>query len=298
MQTFSLGNINFEAFGTVAYKKESNYIRAWLADAEIPNRNFRINNIQYTVPESGSTYVDFSDIVRSQNSGSVTVTVHIAPQTFLHPWDWVSLNGISPYKNIIPPAKMVTCENLADEIPVTFNIVEDGFYLDAMMSGGGEVQNNIPLQYFFNPDPSVQFQYRILDNNDEVFWQSRISKNPCICKNMAYLEWESEVGTKKGWFFEILDTQKKTINSTSLQKISNDFDVRKGYELYFKLQTDKFNFQEREYFSDIVISDNIKFKIDRLESAATCVDSAFTNRNDNELSSLIFNIKVKKYGAI
>ena len=296
MQTFSLGNISFEAFGTVVYKKESNYIRAWLADAEIPNRNFRINNIQYTVPESGSTYVDFSDIVRSQNSGSVAVVVRIGIQTFIFPWDWVSQNGISPYKNILPPAKMIICENLADEIPVTFNIVEDGFVLHTMTSGYEEIQNNIPLQYFFSLGSSLK--YRILDNNDEIFWQSRISKNPCNCENMAYLEWESEVGTKKGWFFEILDTQKKTINSTSLQKITNDFDVRKGYELYFRLQTDKFNFQEREYFSDIVISDNIKFKIDGLESEATCVDSAFTNRNDNEHSSLIFNIKVKKYGAI
>ncbi len=296
MQTFSLGNISFEAFGTVVYKKESNYIRAWLADAEIPNRNFRINNIQYTVPESGSTYVDFSDIVRSQNSGSVTVTVRIDIQTFTFLWDWVSQNGISPYKNILPPAKMIACENLANQIPVTFNIVEDGFVLDAMISGYEEIQNNIPLQHFFSLGSSLK--YRILDNNDEIFWQSRISKNPCNCENMAYLEWESEVGTKKGWFFEILDTQKKTINSTSLQKITNDFDVRKGYELYFRLQTEKFNFQEREYFSDIVISDNIKFKIDGLESEATCVDSAFTNKNDNEFSSLIFNIKVKKYGTI
>jgi hypothetical protein len=296
MQTFSLGNISFEAFGTVVYKKESNYIRAWLGNASMPNRNFKINDIVYTVPESGSTYVDFSDIVRSQNSGSVTVAVRIDIQTFTFPWDWVSLNGISPYKNIIPPAKMIVCENLANQIPVTFNIVEDGFFLDSVLSGGGEIQNNIPLQYFFSLGSSLK--YRILDNNDEIFWQSRISKNPCNCENMAYLEWESEVGTKKGWFFEILDTQKKTINSISLQKISNDFDVRKGYELYFRLQTDKFNFQEREYFSDIVISDNIKFKIDGLESEATCVDSAFTNRNDNEHSSLIFNIKVKKYGAI
>lgn len=297
MQTFSLGNISFEAFGTVVYKKESNYIRAWLADAEIPNRNFRINNIQYTVPESGSTYVDFSDIVRSQNSGSVAVVVRIGIQTFIFPWDWVAQNGVSPYKNILPPAKMIICENLANQIPVTINIVEDGFVLHTMISSGyEEIQNNIPLQYFFSLGASRK--YLILDNNDEIFWQSRISKNPCNCENMAYLEWESEVGTKKGWFFEILDTQKKTINSTSLQKITNDFDVRKGYELYFRLQTDKFNFQEREYFSDIVISDNIKFKIDGLESEATCVDSAFTNRNDNEHSSLIFNIKVKKYGAI
>ena len=294
MQTFSLGNISFEAFGTIVYKKESNYIRAWLGNAEIPNRIFRINNIQYTVPETGSTYVDFSDIVRSQNSGSVRVAVSIET-TQLFIWVWDSLNGVSPYKNIIPPSRMITCRNLAYEIPVTINIVEDGFYIDSTM-GYEEIQNNIPLQYFALT--TSNFRYRILDNNDEVFWQSRISRNPCNCENMAYLEWESEVGTKKGWFFEILDTQKKTINSTSLQKITNDFDVRKGYELYFRLQTDKFNFQEREYFSDIVISDNIKFKIDGLESEATCVDSAFTNRNDNELSNLIFNIKVKKYGTI
>ena len=193
---------------------------------------------------------------------------------------------------------MIVCENLADQIPVTFNIVEDGYFVASIISGHEEIQNNIPLQYLFHLSSSLKYRYRILDNNHEVFWQSRISKNPCNCENMAYLEWESEVGTKKGWFFEILDTQKKTINSTSLQKITNDFDVRKGYELYFRLQTDKFNFQEREYFSDIVISDSIKFKIDGLESEATCVDSAFTNRNDNELSNLIFNIKVKKYGTL
>ena len=296
MQTFSLGNINFEAFGTAVYKKESNYIRAWLGNAEATNRNFRINNIQYTVPETGSAFIDFSDIVRSQSAGSVIVSVPTETIVMLFPWDWVSLNGVSPYKNIIPPAKMIICKNLADEIPVTFNIVEDGFYISAIYSGYEEIQNNIPLQYIFHGNSNSQ--YRILDNNDEVFWQSRISRNHCNCENMAYLEWESEVGTKKGWFFEILETQKKTINSTSLQKITNDFDVRKGYELHFKLQTDKFNFQEREYFSDIVISDSIKFKIDGLESEATCVDSAFTNRNDNELSNLIFNIKVKKYGAI
>lgn len=296
MQTFSLGNISFKAFGTIAYKKESNYIHAWLNNAEITNRNFRVNGIVYTVPESGSTYIDFSDIVRSQNSGSVTVVVGQGPQSQDEAWSWVSLNGVSPYKNIIPPAKMIICENLADQIPVTFNIVEDGYFVASIISGHEEIQNNIPLQYLFPLSSSLK--YRILDNNHEVFWQSRISKNPCNCENMAYLEWESEVGTKKGWFFEILDTQKKTINSTSLQKITNDFDVRKGYELYFRLQTDKFNFQEREYFSDIVISDSIKFKIDGLESEATCVDSAFTNRNDNELSNLIFNIKVKKYGTL
>lgn len=292
MQTFNLLNISFEAFGTVAYKKESNYIRAWLGIPGHPNRNFKINGIVYTVPESGSTYIDFSDIVRSQNSGSVTVEVQINYRM----WEWVSLNGVSPYKKILPPAKMIVCENLADQIPVTFNIVEDGYIVGAISHGYEEIQNNIPLQYLFHLSSSLK--YRIFDNNHEVFWQSRISKNPCNCENMAYLEWESEVGTKKGWFFEILDTQKKTINSTSLQKMTNDFNVRKGYELYFRLQTDKFNFQEREYFSDIVISDNIKFKIDGLESEATCVDSAFTNRNDNELSNLIFNIKVKKYGAI
>lgn len=300
MQTFSVENISFEAFGTVAYKKESNYIRAWLGNAEIPNRNFAINGVEYTVPETGSTYIDFSDIVRAQSAGSVIIAVRIDGQTMNFSWEWVSLNGVSPYKNIIPPARMVTCGNLADEIPVTINIVEDGFILDTYVNSGvseyGEIQNNIPLQYFLTSDYSME--HWILDNNDDIFWRSRISKNPCNCENMAYLEWESEVGTKKGWFFEILDTQKKTINSTSLQKITNDFDVRKGYELFFRLQTDKFNFQEREYFSDIVISDNIKFKIDGLESEATCVDSAFTNRNDNELSSLIFNIKVKKYGTI
>lgn len=292
MQTFNILNIKFEAFGTVAYKKESNYIRAWLGNAGYQNRKFKINGIVYTVPESGSTYIDFSDIVRSQNSGSVIVDVQLVYRV----WEWVSLNGVSPYKKILPPAKMIVCENLADQIPVTFNIVEDGYLVGAISPGYEEIQNNIPLQYLFHLSSSLE--YRILDNNHEVFWQSRISKNPCNCENMAYLEWESEVGTKKGWFFEILDTQKKTINSTSLQKMTNDFNVRKGYELYFRLQTDKFNFQEREYFSDIVISDNIKFKIDGLESEATCVDSAFTNRNDNELSNLIFNIKVKKYGAI
>ena len=296
MQTFSLSNISFEAFGTVAYKKESNYIRAWLNNAEILNRNFRVAGIEYTVPESGSTFIDFSDIVRSQNAGSVTVAVGSGVQTVDFGWSWVSLNGVSPYKNIIPPAKMITCGGFVTEVPVTFNIVGDDFLLSSMVSGNEEIQNNIPLQYFFHFGPN--FRYRILDNNDDVFWQSRIQYNPCNCENLAYLEWESEVGTIKGWFFEILDTQKKTTNSTSLQKISNDFDVRKGYELYFKLQTDKFNFQEREYFSDMVISDSIKFKIVGLESEATCVDSSFTNRNDNELSSLIFNIKVKKYGTI
>ena len=301
MQTFSLGNISFEAFGTIVYKKESNYIRAWLGNAVPTNRKFTVNGVEYTVPESGSTFIDFSDIVRSQSAGSVFMRVRIDAQPFIFLWDWVSLNGVSPYKNIIPPAKMIVCENLADEIPVTFNIVEDGFYLHGNICSehpDSEIQNNIPLQGILVFSPGMKYRILILDNNDEVFWQSRISRSPCNCENMAYLEWESEVGTKKGWFFEILDTQKKTINSTSLQKITNDFDVRKGYELYFKLQTDKFNFQEREYFSDIVISDNIKFKIDGLESEATCVDSAFTNRNDNELSSLIFNIKVKKYGTI
>jgi len=239
MQTFSLFNINFEAFGTVVYKKESNYIRAWLGDAEITNRNFAINDITYTVPESGSTYIDFSDIVRAQSAGSVLIIVRVGTQTAVFSWDWVSQNGVSPYKNIIPPARMIVCGNLVDEVPVTINMVEDGFYIDATIFGHEEIQNNIPLQYFFNPDSSVQFQYRILDNNDDIFWQSRIHRNPCNCENMAYLEWESEVGTKKGWFFEILDTQKKTINSTSLQKITNDFDVRKGYELFFRLQTER-----------------------------------------------------------
>ena len=298
MQTFSLGNISFELFGTVAYKKESNYIRAWLGNAVVLNRNFAINGVEYTVPESGSTYIDFSDIVRAQSTGSVTIAVRTDTLTVNFSRDWVSLNGVSPYKNIIPPTKMIICGGFGDlqYIPVTFNIVKDDFLLTSVGAGQEEIQNNIPLQYNFSLGSN--FKYRILDNNDDVFWQSRIQYNPCNCENLAYLEWESEVGTKKGWFFEILDTQKKTINSTSLQKISNDFDVRKGYELYFKLQTDKFNFQEREYFSDIVISDSIKFKIDGLESEATCVDSSFTNRNDNELSNLIFNIKVKKYGTI
>ena len=94
MQTFSLGNISFKAFGTIAYKKESNYIHAWLNNAEITNRNFRVNGIVYTVPESGSTYIDFSDIVRSQNSGSVTVVVGQAPQAQDEAWSWVSLNGV------------------------------------------------------------------------------------------------------------------------------------------------------------------------------------------------------------
>ncbi len=296
MQTFSLRNINFEAFGTVAYKKESNYIRAWLGNAVLPNRNFRINGIVYTVPESGSTFIDFSDIVRSQNTGSVTVAVGEGVQTQDEAWSWVSLNGVSPYKNIIPPAKIIICENLVGTIPITINIVADGFRFVIPFENDVEIEKNKPIQesvYFV--DASM---FQITDSTDAVFWKSRISRNNCNCENLAYLEWESEVGTKKGWFFEILDTQKKTINSTSLQKITNDFDVRKGYELYFRLQTDKFNFQEREYFSDIVISDNIKFKIDGLESEATCVDSAFTNRNDNELSNLIFNIKVKKYGTI
>ena len=297
MQTFSLSNIDFEAFGTIAYKKESNYIRAWLRDAEITNRNFRINGIVYTVPESGSTFIDFSDIVRSQNSGNVTVAVGSGVQTQDKAWSWVSLNGVSPYKNIIPPAKTIIGGGLASQVPVTFNIVRDDFSIkDNANLSHEEITNNIPLQFFFNQNP--QLQYQILDNNDDVFWQSRLQYDDYPCENLAYLEWESEVGTTKGWIFEILDTQKKTTNSTSLQKISNDFDVRKGYELYFRLQTDKFNFQEREYFSDIVISDSIKFKIDGLESEATCVDSTFTNRNDNELSNLIFNIKVKKYGTI
>lgn len=293
MQTFSLSNIDFEAFGTIAYKKESNYIRAWLSNAVIINRSFAINGIVYTVPESGSTFIDFSDIVRSQNAGSVTITT----QLDVFEWSWVSLNGVSPYKNIIPPAKMIICGNLTDEIRITINIVRDGFSIrDNANIRHEEITNNTPLQFtFYRGTP---LQYQILNGDDSVFWQSRIEYNPCNCENLAYLEWESEVGTTKGWFFEILDTQKKTINSTSLQKISNDFDVRKGYELYFRLQTDKFNFQEREYFSDIVISDSIKFKIIGLESEATCVDSTFTNRNDNELSNLIFNIKVKKYGTI
>ena len=101
------------------------------------------------------------------------------------------------------------------------------------------------MQYYFYKQP--QLQHQILDNNDSVFWQSRIQYNPCNCENLAYLEWESEVGTTKGWFFEILDTQKKTINSTSLQKISNDFDVRKCYELYFKLQKDNNSITKEEY---------------------------------------------------
>lgn len=296
MQTFNLSNISFEAFGTVVYKKESNYIRAWLGNSEIPNRNFRINGIVYTVPESGSTFIDFSDIVRSLNAGNVTVATGSGVQTQDYAWTWVSLNGVSPYKNIIPPAKMIICENLTDTIPITINIIENGFRFVIPFENDVEIEKNKPIQesiYFVDAS-----RFQITDSSDAVFWQSRISPDPCNCENMAYLEWESEVGTKKGWFFEILDTQKKTINSTSLQKITNDFDVRKGYELYFRLQTDKFNFQEREYFSDIVISDSIKFKIDGLESEATCVDSAFTNRNDNEFSNLIFNIKVKEYGAI
>ena len=296
MQTFSLSNISFEAFGTIAYKKESNYIRAWLGNAVHPNRNFRINGVEYTVPESGSTFIDFSDIVRSLNAGSVTIAVRAGVHTVDFSWNWVSMNGVSPYKNIIPPAKMIVCENLADTIPITINIIEEGFRFVIPFENDVSIEKNKPIQesiYFVDAS-----RFQIMDSSDAVFWQSRISPNPCNCENMAYLEWESEVGTKKGWFFEILDTQKKTINSTSLQKKTNDFDVRKGYELYFRLQTDKFNFQEREYFSDIVISDSIKFKIDGLESEATCVDSAFTNRNDNEFSNLIFNIKVKKYGTI
>lgn len=296
MQTFNLSNISFEAFGTVVYKKESNYIRAWLGNSGLPNRSFRINGVEYTVPESGSTFIDFSDIVRSLNAGSVTVATGSGVQTQDNTWSWVSLNGVSPYKNIIPPAKMIICENLTDTIPITINIIENGFRFVIPFENDVEIEKNKPIQesiYFVDAS-----RFQITDSNDAVFWQSRISPDPCNCENMAYLEWESEVGTKKGWFFEILDTQKKTINSTSLQKITNDFDVRKGYELYFRLQTDKFNFQEREYFSDIVISDSIKFKIDGLESEATCVDSAFTNRNDNEFSNLIFNIKVKEYGAI
>lgn len=299
MQTFNLGNISFETFGTVAYKKESNYIRAWLNDATDTRRNFRVKGIVYTVPESGSTYIDFSDIVRSQESGSITVSIGEGGQIIDFGWDWVSLNGVSPYKNIIPPAKMFICKNLQSQIPATINIVDDGFLFLSPPTPDIEIENNKPFEViFYEYYSGNNNQFRILNADNEIFWKSRIQYNHCNCDNIAYLEWESEVGTKKGWFFEILDTQKKTINSTSLQKITNDFDVRKGYELYFRLQTDKFNFQEREYFSDIVTSDNIKFKIIGLESEATCVDTAFTNRNDNELSSLIFNIKVKKYGTI
>ena len=205
MQTFSLSNIDFEAFGTIAYKKE--LYRVAEGCCKSTNRNLELT--VYTVPESGSTFIDFSDIVRSQNSGNVTVAVGSGVQTQDKAWSWVSLNGVSPYKNIIPPAKTIIGGGLASQVPVTFNIVRDDFSIkDNANLSHEEITNNIPLQFFFNQNPQLQYQI-LLDNNDDVFWQSRLQYDDYPCENLAYLEWESEVGTTKGWIFEILDTQKK-----------------------------------------------------------------------------------------
>ena len=117
---------------------------------------------------------------------------------------------------------------------------------------------------------------------------------------MKQLTWYCENGKRKSYTFLIAEDKRNVDTAIEIEALNNNgFDVRKNFNLGFKLQTEKLNASERAYFSDLVSASEVYLSDSyRQYAPVTIAATSFVNSKNDEFEELSFDVKFKQYDTI
>ena len=232
---------------------------------------------KYVVPTSGVLQIDLSDLVRTYESGTFTVTERVGSssrQSLSRTWSRSGL--IKPESVLIPETEQT---NRALKLLVT----PPSVMLKQIGSGTGTQT----LFEMYGKDGYLFTTGRVvmMPSENTLRFARQIAIEPAattielwhladiLCEHInlrelecghvyAAVEWTSFSGVTRRHTFEVVKQTSEPINEVQIETINNEYDERKGRRDGFTLKLEGLSRYDMWYYGDILTSSKVRVSLD------------------------------------
>jgi len=263
MRTETNGNIKVTLFDEVAYDREKNLVvveRLTSTPTWVDvNWGGSIDTVRYYFDQTDKITIDWSDIIRSVESGEVNIT---AETSEVFSFEYTVKHGVMPKGRIIEPPHVIwnTLENQTQKLElitphyVVVYSYTGGVWIELVqLSLGYDNSFNIPqyttmlryalVTYHFNPD-LVDYTYVLI--------------RPQVCGvRYVLLKWLSSYGNYKQQIFEVEERATESTERQEKATMTNNYSVLKNRVDSLTVIMRDISAHDVEYYSDLVTSNEV-----------------------------------------
>ena len=277
MITQTIGNIKVTLFDEVAYSREKNIVMVerltetptWV-DVDFSG----LNTIRYYFDQTDIITIDFSDIIQTQNRGSIDINSETLEYFGL---EYTVKHGKRPPLSILPCRNMIVGDGQKIEIIHNYSV-----FVFALVSGVW-----VRILYELNgyegsldiPDGATMVKYRLNNLTAHNLFMQFLAGEPTTKQisdflaaidydvillkprscNTRYelLKWTSAYGNEKRAWFEVEDFVVENTETQAFATLDINYKVLKNREESFSAAMYGVMPSDIEYYSDLITSDEV-----------------------------------------
>lgn len=264
----------------------------------------------YGTSTTATIEIDLTEIILANLIG--TINIYDSQNNLILTFDYNAIKGRKPDFNMILEGSIVYAP---DDYPVSnfyvswltnflhtelwCNLGDDSWYALSL----GLTDNYINLLTYLSQlgwttlvNHTFKFIFYNTGNNKFTYYFNFVK--PISGINYKYFEWVGETGTKKSWFFEVVETEYASNEKLSLQTLTNNYNVNKNKLENLTVIQRNCNYVIYRYLQDICFSDEVYIKDDLssvLRKVEISTNSLKRKERLNKVQDLTFEVNYKKY---